>query len=192
MTGAHGGGLPDVTCTACGGVPAYAERMRSQGQGKPPFLKALWICACGAEVGCRRGSTVPLGRPADRDTRIARQRLHELIDPLWRDAPLEPEYAERRRRLGGRNPGAVAAFEDEVRRTARMRVYAFMGDVMGLDEEACHAAMFDHAQCERAWKAMAGVRYADIRTARRKVEARLRGARRRARTETALAALGER
>lgn len=46
----------------------------------------VWICdRCGGHVGGHRGGRgAPLGSVPTPELRLARMRLHELIDPLWR------------------------------------------------------------------------------------------------------------
>lgn len=45
----------------------------------------VWYCySCRAMVGCHYGTSNPLGYMADRNTRLKRARLHDLIDPLWK------------------------------------------------------------------------------------------------------------
>lgn len=45
----------------------------------------FWECpSCGRYVGCHPGTTKPLGRPADEETRRARSAAHAAFDPLWR------------------------------------------------------------------------------------------------------------
>ena len=171
----------DPTCTACGGVPALTRALRPIGGGKRA-VRDLWICACGAEVGCHRGGTVAMGRPADRATRQARMRLHGLVDPLWRDAPLDAAYGQSRSRLVDDADG-LDAFEHDVRRVARTRVYAHLADSLGLHRDDAHIAMFDFAQCERAYHMLEGLHYADLREIRRRIEARERGRRRRERED---------
>jgi hypothetical protein len=48
------------------------------------FAKQFWICACGAYVGCHKGTEKPLGNLPTEELRRARNHIHALLDPLWR------------------------------------------------------------------------------------------------------------
>lgn len=73
----------------------------------------FWKCSCGRFVGCHKGTTRPLGRPADAETRRARSAAHAAFDPLWRD----PE----RRRF-----------------KTRRQAYRWLAEALGIDEDDCH------------------------------------------------------
>lgn len=122
--------------------------------------KKAWRCsACGAYVGCHPGTVEPLGRPAGPKTREARQYVHTVLDPLWRNAP-------------ALYPAAAKAYG--IRRTARIRVYEWLADRMGLTAQECHTGMFTIEQCRVAYRLLKNTTYADIRQwakARRKEEA---------------------
>lgn len=84
-----------------------------------------WRCsepACGAMVGCHKGTDVPLGLMADRDTREARFHAHRALDPLWR----------------GRR--AIAT---------RAEVYAWMATFLAITPEQAHISMLNAVQCAR-------------------------------------------
>lgn len=117
--------------------------------------QAFWKCdgGCGGHVGCHPRSTDPLGTPANGELRRARSILHEqLIDPLWREADrtglYEPE-SDHARHL--------------IRTAARGRVYGYLADKLGIARADTHTGMFDLETCRRAWRALIGVKYADIR-----------------------------
>ena len=119
---------------------------------------------CDAHVGAHRSSGEPLGRPANAELRRARMTLHhDVLDPLWLNAPAtggyEPEDLKARGRIQG---------------SARGRVYAWLADRMGLTREQTHTALFDLDQCRRAYRLLKGVTYPEIRQwakARKKQEA---------------------
>jgi hypothetical protein len=80
---------------------------------------------CDAYVGCHRGTTKPLGTPADKRTRKLRRQAHAHFDPLWR------EKAGR----GGN--------------TARADGYAWLAREMGLSLDECHIGMMGAEQCRQ-------------------------------------------
>lgn len=111
--------------------------------------KKAWRCSsCGAYVGCHPGTVDPLGRPAGPETRNARQYVHRVLDPLWRDAPA---FYDKGAKAYG------------IRRAARARVYAWLADRMGLTAEECHTGMFTIEQCREAYRLLKQATYADIR-----------------------------
>jgi uncharacterized protein YecE (DUF72 family) len=91
--------------------------------------KFFWVCKpCVAFCGCHPGSTRSLGFPANKRTRQARSKLHELkLDPLWKQHPKSK------------------------RKTARDDVYRFMSEAMGLSRDNTHTGMFTLEQCREAW-----------------------------------------
>lgn len=96
--------------------------------------KAIWHCdTCLGYVGCHPNSTVPLGYPADSQTRKARSQLHDgRLDPIWK------RHKTKRARNEERN-----------------KVYAFLGKALNLLPGNCHVGMFTLEQCREAWKALA-------------------------------------
>ena len=111
--------------------------------------KKAWRCsACGAYVGCHPGGVEPLGRPAGPKTREARQYVHSILDPLWRDAWRSYPAAVKR-------PHVTAL--------ARRRCYAWLADQMGLTADECHTGMFTIEQCRQAYRLLKNTTYADIR-----------------------------
>lgn len=124
--------------------------------------KSIWICRpCGAYVGCHPGTTRPLGVPANAELRRARMILHnEMLDPLWETADQCDAYTPEDERA-----------RKKIRRRARERVYRFLADRLGLPREAVHTGLFDLETCRRAWRALRGVTYADIRVWARAAEA---------------------
>ncbi len=86
--------------------------------------RKYWYCGpCGAYVGVHRTSLrhKPLGRLANAELRLWRQRAHAVIDPLW---------------LGGVHK--------------RTEVYERLAHSMGMTREECHIGKFDVAQCKQA------------------------------------------
>jgi zinc-finger-containing domain len=111
----------------------------------------IWRCeGCLAVVGCHPGTTIPLGKLASRKTRAARQRLHAVIDPIWKSAP--SFYG-----------GIAASDQGRMMQVARHRVYGFLAKRLGIPRSECHVAHFDAATCDRAVEIMTGVTYEQIR-----------------------------
>lgn len=46
--------------------------------------KNFWLCHCGSYVGCHPGTTRALGKPANKQTRVARAKAHLAFDRLWK------------------------------------------------------------------------------------------------------------
>ena len=142
----------DASCTACGAQPVLGWEGRRAGPGGAPVDLPIWRCRCGATVGCHKGTTVALGRPADAGTRSARQKLHALLDPLWRDAPFRPSNAARLQ--AAEACGRRTAEEAAVRREARNATYRLLAAGLGIDAAHCHVAMFDLGRCRAAWRVL--------------------------------------
>lgn len=156
------------TCPACD----LKARMTT-GREVYPHRRDLWekpvyVCdGCGARVGCHPGTIKPLGLPVDEATRKARIILHHsLIDPLWKNAWQDPAYeASQAHPDGGRRANGQEARKarNAICRAARGRVYAFLAHKLGIDGKDCHTGCFDVETCRRAWRALRGVSYSDIR-----------------------------
>lgn len=92
----------------------------------------LWVCrAESCTVSCWDG---PTSTPADKETRQARHRLHQMFDPLWKDN--RGPFSE------GKRPN--------VRPVRRDRAYRWLAKSMGLRREHAHFGMFNLDQCRQA------------------------------------------
>jgi len=81
-----------------------------------------YLCRkCRAYVGCHRGSKKPLGRLANGELRLWKQRAHLLFDPIWK-----------------------------TRLMTRSQAYIWLGEELGLLPDVCHIGMFDVEQCKEA------------------------------------------
>lgn len=81
--------------------------------------KAMWKCPCGSSyVGCHPGTIKPLGTPADKETRRAREAAHAAFDPIWRDKSLR-----------------------------RTEAYRRLAAKLGISVDECHIGLFDIATC---------------------------------------------
>lgn len=87
-----------------------------------------WRCACGAYCGVHRGTLKPLGSPAGRETRRAREAAHAAFDPLW----------QRRMELSGIS-----------KHHARGKGYKWLAAQLGIAVKECHIGMMDAATARR-------------------------------------------
>ncbi|GJD55215.1 zinc-finger-containing protein [Methylobacterium dankookense] len=142
------------TCSTCQKLSRLTDGREIYPGRSDLHANRIYVCdGCGAYVGCHEGSDRPLGTLAGPQLRAARIKLHErMVDPLWRFAD----------RCGAYEPESEAARE-KIRRAARVRVYSFLADRMGLSRDETHVSMFDLEQCRDAWRALQGVTYPEIR-----------------------------
>ncbi len=111
----------------------------------PNFLKLhekhIYVCDhCDARVGCHGDTTRPLGYAANKETRNARMKLHNLkLDPLWKKVP-RPE-----------------------RKAARSGVYRYLAQALRIEPRDCHTGMFTIERCRDAWRTLNGQTPATIR-----------------------------
>lgn len=154
-------------CSECGRRARQTTGAEIYPHRKDLHAKPIWACACGAYVGCHPGTTAPLGTPAGPKTREARSYVHRRLDPIWQNAWTLPCYAgERAPHVKDRKhpPEKAARLKQAyITRTARVRVYEYLGAKLGLTREQCHVGMFDVATCRRAYAVLAGVDYETIR-----------------------------
>ena len=114
-----------IDCPYCGGQATLQSSKRVY---KKYDHGEIYICEnhghlCDAFVFCHKGDNLPLGTLANRTTQIARSEAHSKIDNLWRNY--------------GFNRGDT---------------YKMLGDLMGLQREDCHIALFNEEQCLHAIK----------------------------------------
>lgn len=88
----------------------------------------VYACTpCQAWVGCHRGTTAPLGRLANKELRVWKQKAHAAFDPLWQEK-------------------MARGFK---KKFARDLAYNWLAAEMGLKPADCHIGMFDVAQCQK-------------------------------------------
>jgi len=108
--------------------------------------RQLWICECGAYVGCHKGTDyTPLGRPGGPETRKAREAAHAAFDPLYK-------------RVADRDNLNIGH--------ARNRGYRFLAEQLGIERADCHISMMDAAMCRRVVEICAAVRRGEIKRER--------------------------
>jgi len=144
------------TCPKCNLIARLTNGAEVYPHRRDLHEKPIWKCdGCGGYVGCHPGTTQPLGTPADAELRKARMLLHEqMIDPIWKNAWRDPAYDR---------PDGTRPKRKTVSRIARTRVYEFLADRLGLTRDETHTGMFDLETCRRAWRALQGVTYSQIR-----------------------------
>jgi hypothetical protein len=124
----HGETVVEPRCGECGQM---AELVTGDVvyRNRPDLReKRLYLCKCGAYVGCHPGTTYPLGYPAGPETRAARSAAHAVFDPLWK----------RKAQKEG-----ISVFK------ARGRGYRWLAEQLGIERADCHISHFDKATCER-------------------------------------------
>lgn len=141
-------------CSDRFGVEVYPNR--------PDLAEDLfWVCpVCDARVGSHPDGR-PLGTAANAELRNARQHVHQKLDPIWKDAFLLPNYESARRNPDEKERRKALAI---IKRTARVRTYAYLAEQMGMTKEECHVAMMDIHQCRIAYRAVMRISYEDVRT----------------------------
>lgn len=139
-------------CPGCS-KPARLALQLTQGGDK---LKrtGFWVChQCGAVCACHPGSFRPLGVPALKELRDARDMLlDQMLAPLWKTAVAST----------GAEPEDMRA-RKMIENAARSRTYSYLAHRLGITREECHVALFDIERCRAAWKALKGISYPEIR-----------------------------
>jgi zinc-finger-containing domain len=127
-----GGMSETVTCPYCQ-IPTYFLANSAPIYGKD--YGPIYQCArCGARCGCHKGTTRPLGRPANAALRELRKDAHALFDPIWQ---------RRWKRMRAVDPGYTMGH-------ARGGRYKKLAQLLGIAQVECHIALFDEGLCKRA------------------------------------------
>lgn len=130
----------DLSCPICGVKAVLFENSARFYHGRD--YGPLWACVtCDTRVGCHPGTTVPLGPPADAETRKARSEAHAVFDVLWR----EKQRRERRQKI--KDAGHVPYRWGK--KAARNAAYAWLAEQMGMLKEDCHIGHMTAEQCRR-------------------------------------------
>jgi hypothetical protein len=107
-------------CSHCNRVARFTnnQEVLQKPYGAWPYI---WLCdRCGAYVSCHPGTRRPKGTLADRKTRAARVRAHQVFDPFWRDG-----------------------------RQTRAEAYAWLAEKLGLTSAQAHIGRLTLAQCNQ-------------------------------------------
>lgn len=91
----------DLKCPLCGDKLVFKNSRYGGFYGC-----ASWNSTrCSGSVGCHPGTRIPLGVPADRETKELRNKAHDLFDQMWKS-----------------------------RQMSRKEAYQWLADAMGVDE----------------------------------------------------------
>lgn len=125
-----------VICQTCGSIAIFIPNELVY--GRPYGNGICWVCInyftsgtfCDSYVGCHEDGT-PLGTPADKLLRIARNQAHKEFDKLWKTS---------------RNKDATM-FKSE-NKANRSMLYDQLAEHMNLPRDKCHIGMFSMEQVE--------------------------------------------
>lgn len=127
-----------VRCTHCG-APAQLHLSSAAFYAGRDF-GPVWVCEpCSALVGCHKGTTNALGKPANKATRDLRKQAHAVFDPLW----------EAKVRLSGCS-----------RTAARRAAYTWLAGQLGIHPGTCHISWMGSEELERVIAVCTAVREA--------------------------------
>lgn len=107
-----------VTCPYCGKPAKLVDSIeiyKTRSYGKAYLCKE-----CDAYVGCHKGTDRPLGRLANAELRMWKQRAHAAFDILWQTKEFD-----------------------------RKSAYAWLADKLDIPIESCHIGMFDVDRCQQ-------------------------------------------
>ena len=83
--------------------------------------KRFWLCEpCRAYVGCHPNG-MPFGRLANSELRLAKRKVHDLFDPIWKSG-----------------------------KVSRSEAYGQLAKLMGIPKFKCHIGMFSLDECRKA------------------------------------------
>jgi hypothetical protein len=86
----------DEPCPYCGGPVSHRTGADIYPDRPELHRGQYWSCDnCGARVGCRPGTSLPLGSLADSGLRYLRKVAHEEFDRAWNGGPLRRPEAYR-------------------------------------------------------------------------------------------------
>lgn len=107
-------------CPYCRGTATLVPDSRIYGRS---FGRMVWMCRCGARVGCHRWSNQPMGTLADAPTRKARNRAHKVFDRLWKKGHQDINTPQ--------------------------EAYRWLAEQLGVPPEEAHIAKFDRERCRQ-------------------------------------------
>jgi hypothetical protein len=123
-----------VICPYCGSKAIFTSSTRVY-RGRDYGM--IYLCpnypACDSYVGVHKGTNIPLGRMANKELRLWKNRAHAVFDPLW-----QMKLAKRRAEHG-----------QYPKCRARGSGYKWLAGQLGIPVEKCHIAMFDVELCKR-------------------------------------------
>lgn len=107
-----------IWCTGCqNDVPAVLTDGRERYPHRPDLSELVfWKCeTCSNFVGCHPGTNNPLGCIATPEIVNARKKIHEKLDPLWKDGGIKrgQAYAFISHRIGKQyHTGEIRSIEE--------------------------------------------------------------------------------
>jgi hypothetical protein len=109
-------------CPYCEGKPKLTSSKVVYGKDYGP----IWLCSCGAFVGCHPGTEKPLGMVANQELRQLRKEAHHCFDLVWKTA--------------------VRVFGVS-KHNARNHAYERLSLLTGTPRKYMHIAMLDEDEC---------------------------------------------
>lgn len=74
-----------MICPFCNNQAKWVENKEVYGKNYGKSFM-MWLCKpCDAYVGCHNNTKQPLGTLANKETRKWRMKVHELLDPIWKN-----------------------------------------------------------------------------------------------------------
>lgn len=90
--------IPTI-CRYCGGVIRLVPAQRIYGDAVNRLgleHEKIYLCQnCNARVGCHKGTTRPLGNPANEVLRLKRMETHQVFDSYWKEKGMSRAQAYR-------------------------------------------------------------------------------------------------
>lgn len=120
-------GSDGCRCGECGEKAHLVSGEKIYPRRPDLWEKSFFRCDCGAYVGTHPGTTNPLGKPTNSETRSARSQAHAHFDPLYKEVG--------RRKPDGGSP--------------RKRGYRWLAEQMGMSIDVCHIGMMTRAEADR-------------------------------------------
>ena len=111
-----------MKCPYCGAEVVL--RNSSEVYHNNKYYGKMWVCSnfpdCDAYVGCHAGTTIPLGRLANKRLRNLKKEAHRQFDPIWKSGLM-----------------------------SRKEAYRWLADMLRIPIDECHIGMFDIKMCQK-------------------------------------------
>ncbi len=124
-------------CVECRNHARLAESQAVYPFAPQYWGRPIWLCRCGAYVGCHPGTNKPLGNPAGKEARAARQDAHAAFDDLWRRKMVRDKCSKTKARRAG---------------------YAWLADQLAIHPDKCHISMMNADQARLVVKLCNGLK----------------------------------
>lgn len=117
--------LTGQRCPYCGGSTKYVDSSVVYSKSYGP----IFLCAkCEAWCGVHKGTSISLGRLANKELRDWKKKAHDALDVLWK-RKMEKDGVPKN--------------------VARNLCYSWLREKMNLRKEVCHIGMFNVVQCQQ-------------------------------------------